>query len=370
MGDSETIRVGVLGAAGRASDFAPAIADSGRASAVAVCDLSPERVEAAAETYGAAETYLDYDAMLWEADLDAVVVGTPKQYHVAQCVAALERDLHVLCEVPAAASLGECRDLVRAAERSAGTYGMAENFVYREDVSLVRELVREGLFGDVYHVAGERVGEEVAKLERTKWRRTWRAGRNGVTYPTHTLGPVLSWLPGDRIERVACAGGGHRHADPRGDAYEQEDAVVLLGETEAGRLVRLRQDLFSKRPPEKYRFELQGTAGCYESGRRPGEDDAVWLESLHGDDREWHSLGDVPASYRPERWRDAPDRVRNLGHGGADYFVVADFLDAVAAGDPAPIGVHRAMDMTLPGILSGRAVESGEWVAVPDSRAW
>lgn len=59
--------------------------------------------------------------MVSEAGLDAVVIGTPMPLHVQQSVAALERGLHVLCEVTAAVSVEECKQLVQAAARSSGT---------------------------------------------------------------------------------------------------------------------------------------------------------------------------------------------------------------------------------------------------------
>jgi hypothetical protein len=40
-------------------------------------------------------------------------------------------------------------------------------------------------------------------------------------------------------------------------------------------------------------------------------------------------------------------------------------------GTPCPIGIHEAMDMTLPGLISQKSIlEGGAWMAVPDSRQW
>jgi hypothetical protein len=77
-------------------------------------------------------------------------------------VAALERDLHVLCEVPAARSVEESRELARAVEGSEGTYMLAENDVFRREWMVVAELVADGRFGDVYYARGER--EEIRSL--------------------------------------------------------------------------------------------------------------------------------------------------------------------------------------------------------------
>jgi len=72
---------------------------------------------------------------------------------------------------------------------------------------------------------------------------------------------------------------------------------------------------------------------------------------------------------RPERWRDPPEAVEGAGHGGSDARLVAECLDRIAADGPPRIGLHEAMDATLPGPVSQVAVDGDEWLEVPDSRA-
>ena len=48
-----------------------------------------------------------------------------------------------------------------------------------------------------------------------------------------------------------------------------------------------------------------------------------------------------------------------------------DFLDSIVNGTPSPIGIHEAMDMTLPGLISQESIrDNGSWKEVPDSRCW
>lgn len=369
------VKLGIAGAGGRAGSYADPVERDDRVEVTAVCDVFDESLEDAREAFDASETYVDYDAMLWEADLDAVIVGTPKQYHVAHAVAALERGLDVLCEVPAGVSLGECRELVRAAAAADGTYAMAENYVYLPHVATVAAMVDDGRFGELYYAATERLNNEVAFMERTKWRRTWRGGRNGLTYPTHAVGPLLRWLGGDRIARVACLGSGHHHVDPRGDRYEQADTVELVAETDDDRLVRIRQDVLSDRPPAPYVYHLQGTDGSFEGSRADDDPHRVWLSDLEGSDtpREyrWRDLEAFEEEYLPDRIAALPERAREGPFGGADYLILEDFVDTVADGAPPTVGIHEALDVTLPGVASERSISNGgEWVEVPDSREW
>src|SRR5262249_32905375 len=59
------------------------------------------------------------------------------------------------------------------------------------------------------------------------------------------------------------------------------------------------------------------------------------------------------------------------GHGGGDYYEVLDFINAVRGVAPCPIGIHEAMDMTLPGLISQQSItRNGTWMDVPDTRRW
>ena len=88
-----------------------------------------------------------------------------------------------------------------------------------------------------------------------------------ITYTTHSLGPILQWMPGDRVARVCCAGSGHHYIDPRGNLYENQDSCVMLAKTEQDALIKIRVDMLSNRPHAMTNYSLQGVDGCYESAR-------------------------------------------------------------------------------------------------------
>ncbi|HNQ34776.1 MAG TPA: Gfo/Idh/MocA family oxidoreductase [bacterium] len=367
----DKIRLGIVGAAGRGRSFKQACLASGLVEIRAVCDLNEVRLEEARQNLGAAEKYLDYREMLEKSDLQAVILGTPMPCHVPQAVAALERDIHVLCEVPAGVSIDECRQLTAACRNSKGVYMMAENYTYRKQNVLVRELVRRGLFGTAYYGEGEYLHELKELNEITPWRRRWQTGVNGVTYGTHSLGPLLQWLEGDRVTSVCCAGSGRHYRDPRGHLYENEDSCLMLCRTVRGALLKIRVDMLSDRPHAMTNYALQGTDGAYESSRAPGEPDRIWLRSRAGSPKAWLNLADLEAEFLPEYWKAGQAEAARSGHGGGDYFEVMDFLDSIRGRRPPPVGIHEAMDMTLPGLVSQESINrEGAWLPVPDSRGW
>jgi predicted dehydrogenase len=366
---SDLLRIGIVGAAGRGRSFFAAFNAHAQARVHAVCDLNAEGAQRVAEENDVDRVYTDYDCMLADGEIDLVVIGTPMPLHAPQAIAALEGSVHVLSEVPAAVSVDECRALVAAAQASSAQYMMAENYCYIRTNVLVREIARARLFGELYFGEGEYIHELKGLNEVTRWRRKWQTGINGCTYPTHSLGPVLQWF-GERVVRVCCFGSGHHYRDPRGDEYEQEDSVHMACRLEGGGLVNIRLDMLSNRPHNMAYYSLQGTTGCYEAPRG-GEPHRIWLQSRHEDPNVWHDLAELQEEFLPAHWLHPPEEALRSGHWGGDYYVVADFLQAILTGAPPPIDIHAAMDMTLPGLISQASIAEGSaWIEVPDSREW
>lgn len=353
----------------RASGFFKAFQVHPETEIIALCDVSERALADAGQAAGITQLYTVYEKMLDEARPDAVVVATPMQFHVSQSIAALQRGINVLSEVTAAVSMDEARWLVRTCKSSSAIYMMAENYTYMRPNVQVRAMVEAGLFGEVYYAEGEYI-HELSALHHTRegkptWRYYWQVGVNGSTYPTHSLGPCLQWVK-ERPERISCIGTG-RWTDPE---HAMEDSVLLLCKTRSGKLMRVRVDMLSRRPHAMTNYTLQGTKGAYESARRSGEGNWVWVADHCKDPNTWVPL-ETFEEYLPEFWRHPPQEALQAGHGGGDYFEVVDYVDAIRGRKAVPIGIHEAMDMTLPGLVSQESIRrSGEWLPVPDSRDW
>ena len=365
------LNLGIVGACGRGASFKVACDALPHVAVHAVCDTNTAALTAARERLGAREQYTDYETMLEKSDLDAVIVGTPMQCHAPMAIAALQRHRHVLSEVTAGVSLAECRQLVATCQQSRGIYMMAENYTYMRPNVIVRELVRRGLFGTPYYAEGEYIHELKELNEVTRWRRQWQTGINGVTYGTHSLGPILQWMAGDRVVAVCSVGSGHHHRDPRGTEYANEDSCLMLCRMASGGLVKIRVDMLSDRPHAMTNYQLQGTDGAYESARAPGERDRLWLRARSKDPHTWTDLAELSDEFLPDYWKENLARGQAAGHGGGDFFEILDFVDAIAGKRPCQIGVHEALDMTLPGLVSQQSIsQESAWLPVPDSRQW
>jgi predicted dehydrogenase len=362
----DKLQVGIVGAP-RGSGFMAGFGAVTETEVVACCDVEPEALARVRERYGIERLYTDFAAML-ASGIDIVVVATPMPLHVPMAVQALDAGKHVLSEVPAATDLDQCWDLVQAVRRSGRKYMMAENYCYRKPSMLLKRMAEHGLFGELYFGEGEYIHELKELNEQTKWRRRWQTGRNGNTYPTHSLGPLLQWMQ-DRVVSVACMGSGHHYRDPRGDIYENEDTTLTLCKLARGGLVKLRLDMLSERPHHLTYYALQGTKGCFEEARGLGDVAKVWLAEYSEKKNQWRPLADFEAEFLPEWWRNPPEEAVRAGHGGGDYFEVRDFVDSILSDSQPPVSVYEALDYTVPGLVSQESIaRGGTALPVPDFR--
>lgn len=114
-----------------------------------------DRVSAAADKWGWAETSTDWKATIRRDDIDIVDIVTPGDSHVEIAIAALEAGKHVLCEKPLANSAHEAQAMADAAERAAanGVYAMV-GFTYRRvpAATFARDMVASGAVGEIRQV--------------------------------------------------------------------------------------------------------------------------------------------------------------------------------------------------------------------------
>jgi len=84
----------------------------------AACDVADDLLHRMAAAYGPFKTFTDYDAMLADPELDAVIIATADAFHVPASIAALQAGKHVLCEKPAGVTVEEVEELKRAVRNS------------------------------------------------------------------------------------------------------------------------------------------------------------------------------------------------------------------------------------------------------------
>ncbi len=310
--------------------------------------------------------YRIFDDML-ESDIDAVVIATPMQCHVPQAIAALEAGKHVMSEVTAGVTMDELWWLCESVEKYGKTYMMAENYMYTPQVQLVRELVRKGMFGECYYAEGAYLhninGLFTYPNGKTSWRSFWQCGKRGAFYPTHSLGPVMQWFPDDHVTEISTFSPGVYN--PYG--LKQDSGTTTMCRLESGKLAQIRVDCVSPRPHNMTHYLLQGTKGVYQSAQGFGDQDKISFVSDTNPDScmTWQALADYN-DHLPERYRVATAEQAGAGHGGGDFFIVSDFIDAIRTGNKPAVDVYDACEWTAVGLLSELSVvNNGRTMSVP-----
>ena len=333
----------------------------------AVCDPDKEKIEKSKALYTDVKTYSDFYDML-DSGLDIVIIASPIQTHVPYTMASLSKNIHTFCEVPAANSMEQCLDLVKAVKESKAMYMMGENCCYMKPHMIVKNMVKAGLFGKLYYAEGWYT-HFIRFLDAPGgWRDKYLYGRRGGTYITHPLGPILDWMD-DRIVSVNCVGSGSVVVPE----MFVDDVSIMLCTTAKGALVKIVNDMSSPRPFHGY-SALQGTLGSYQPEHHcksmPERVCFIKPEEArkHGEYK-WQSLYDYENEYMPEIWRNRPKEMEAAIHGGADGLMIGDFVKAIVENKPSPIDVYKALDMTIPGLISDiSSNQGGIPVAVPNYR--
>jgi predicted dehydrogenase len=117
--EEKRLRIGVLGAGqiAQAAHF-ESCTKARNADLAAICDVADDLRERMAIIHGANRTYADYDRMLADPEIDAVIIATADAFHVPASIRALEAGKHVLCEKPVGVTVEETETLKQAVAKS------------------------------------------------------------------------------------------------------------------------------------------------------------------------------------------------------------------------------------------------------------
>src|SRR5450755_863705 len=208
-------RVGLIGTGGRGTSLlGNLLAADGTVNAL--CDVVKDKavhaqglVEKAGQK--APELYTEndhaFEKLVARDDLDLVVIATPWRWHTPMAVASMTQGKHTVTEVPAATTLEECWRLVDTSEKTRRHCMMLENCAYGYNETLILNMLRAGLFGDLLYGEAAYLHDLRDELFSAKgeglWRRTAHTLRDGNLYPTHGLGPVANYMGINRGDRFA-----------------------------------------------------------------------------------------------------------------------------------------------------------------------
>lgn len=122
-----------------------------------VAEVSEERRHFVEVQYPGIKTTEDWQQVLHDPGVDAVVIATPAATHFALAKAVLEQGKHVFVEKPLAMSVAEAEELVDRAQRAQRTLFVGHTFLYNAAVNKVKEYIDNGDLGDIYYIFTQRL---------------------------------------------------------------------------------------------------------------------------------------------------------------------------------------------------------------------
>ncbi len=149
-----------------------------------ICDADPDRLAAFAGRYPQATAASEFDEMLADDSLDAVVVATPVPTHYELARNALAAGKSVLVEKPPAMRAAEMDELVTVAAECDLVLMPGHLLLYHPGVQKLKELIDAGELGDVLCVYGNR---QNLGIVRTNENALWSLG-------VHDLSVILYLL--------------------------------------------------------------------------------------------------------------------------------------------------------------------------------
>ncbi len=213
---SRRLRVGIVGLGFGHRVLLPVCQAAPRCEVVGLCGSTVERTQQAASQAGIAG-YRDWQALVSDPDIDAVVIATPPDQHRAIAVAAFAAGKHVFCEKPLAESLDAAQSMATAAAKARTANMVDFEFPDMAGWQDARDILTSGALGRFRHVRVSWSGETYAnRMALDSWKRRMTSGGGALNDFVPHCFYNIEWLLGP-IRRVWAAPRSKVDCDRNGD---------------------------------------------------------------------------------------------------------------------------------------------------------
>jgi len=317
------VRFAIVGTGSIALAYKAAFAATEGAEIAAACDVRASAVQEYAAQAGC-KAFTSVQSMLANVQFDAAVVCTPPASHEDVACELLRNGKHVLCEKPLAIDLRSALHMLATAAQYGTILTMASKFRYAADVRRARELVLNGVIGDLVFV--ENAFTSYVDMRR-RWNSNAAVSGGGVLMDngTHAV-DILRYFLGNLCDIQVVEG--RRMQD-----LPVEDTVRLFVHNEKGVMGAADLSWSINKELETY-LRVYGSAGTVLVG---------WKESRfrrHGEP-EWHTFG---SGYdKLQAFRDQIENFCGAIRGRSELIVTpADGLASVRVIQAAYAALARA----------------------------
>lgn len=332
---------------------------------VSVCDRLEERCKQVAgicEKAGVTDVkcFSDFDSFI-DSGIDVVVLCNNFHMHAPYAICALKKGIHVISECTTGSTIKQCVELCRAVEKSGCKYMIAENYPFTNDKLEMARLCREGYLGIIQYAEGEynHPSDESELRYLTPYQYHWRAWMPRTYYVTHAMGPLMymtNSMPVTVNARAVHSPQLQQFEDFRPN-YDSMGMMFCMMDN--GALFRFSG---SSDLPTPSGYRVVGERGSAECGRlvSPGQ---VYSHYNHWQIPDGMSRTQMYSPIKTEVTRMA----ENFGHGGGDYYIIYNMIEAILHDTPYFFDVYKGAAMSATAIYGWRSViNDGATYHIPD----
>jgi len=231
---------------------------------VAGCDATTYLTDVLSKHAGL-KCYADFDRMLAEEQLDALVVATPSKLHASMVEKALSKGLHVFCEKPFVLDVQDGERLAAMAESKGLVNQVGYHYRFVGAFKEAARVVKSGALGTVHHVRAEAYGPVVLRQKGSTWRSAKSEGGGALyDYACHAI-DLVNFVVGV----PASVGGVVRHGVFSRDVDDEVYATLHYADGASGQLcVNWSDESFRKMSTK---ISVWGTNGRLTADRQEGQ---------------------------------------------------------------------------------------------------
>ena len=369
---NKKVNVAVVGL-GFGAEFIPIYQRHPNANMYAICQRNAKKLQQIGDAFKIEKRYELYEDVLKDPAVDFVHINTPIPDHGPMSIAALKAGKHVMCTVPMATSIADCKKIVELVKKTGLRYMMAETVVYAREYLFVKEMYDKGELGKVQFIQASH------QQDMDGWPNYW-PGLPPMWYATHCVGPVAA-LTGAQAEYVSCFGSGTIREEliaKYNSPFAVESCHIKFKNSDLS--ARIIRSLFDTARQYRESIDVYGSKKSFEWQLIEGEEPVIHTAKKKENQIPKHvKVPDyakrLPKEIRPFTTRGVYDIeekthlsfTQGAGHGGSHPHLVHEFVDALVSGrEPYPNAVQSA-NWTCVGLCAHEsALAGGKIVKLPE----
>ncbi|MHC4179024.1 MAG: Gfo/Idh/MocA family protein [Planctomycetota bacterium] len=362
------VNVAIIGL-GFGAEFIPIYQKHANANMYGICRRSEVELNKIGDAFAVDKRHTKYEDVLADTEVDFVHINSPIPDHAWMSMEALKAGKHVMCTVPMATTIDECRQICQLVKETGLKYMMAETVVYSREFLFIKEMYEKGELGKIQYMQASH------PQDMEGWPEYWER-MIPMHYATHVVSPVLGLVNG-RAEQVSCFGSGtinDRVAEKSGNSFAVESCHIKIKDSDIA--AHIWRFLFDTARQYRESFDVYGSKQSFEWALVEGEEHVIHTAKKPESEIPAHVTVPDYAHLLPEEIRQFTSTIQDAehlsfvqggGHGGSHPHLVNEFVNALIEDrDPWPNTVTSA-NWTCVGICAHQsAAKGGEIVRLPD----